>query len=416
MSATRRNAAFHTSAPISPKQNTRRVAFVYEGVAYGGTEEYILLMLRYLDRSRYQPIVVTTGYNYRFCPPEFLAKVQALGVPMVHTVETRHSRIKSFALDALNLVKTFRETGTDVVHIHNQRPDGGRRAVLAARLAGVQAVLRSEHLPPSSNLNFYTPFTVKPFDALTDYIIAGSDACLEEQLVLLGRDAKKTLRIFYGIELERFSPHHDVAAAKRRFGLDPTIPTVGKIARLSPEKGHIYFIDAAARVIREFGPVNFLLAGNGPLEAELRARVARHGIADYVHFLGFAKDTVPFIQAMDITAMSSVSEGISLAMLEYMAMGKPVVSTREPSFEETVIDGESGSLVELKSPAALADGILKLLRNPEFARELSVGAYKRVHAEFDIRGNVQRFMELYDSLFPRNKPTSRAFHVDIQLL
>lgn len=415
MAVTNRALAYHTSIPILPKQGARRVAFVYEGVAYGGTEEYILLMLRYLDRSRYQPMVVTTGFNYRFCPPRFIERVQALGVPMVHTDYTRHSRVVSFTADSMNLARTFHETGTDVVHIHNQRPDGGRRATIAARIAGVRAILRSEHLPPSSNLHFHTRYSIKLVDAITDYIIAGSDACLEEHFALLGRDPKKTLRVFYGIELDRFAPHHDVAAAKLRLGLDPAIFTVGKIARLSPEKGHVYLIDAAANVIREFGPVNFLLAGNGPLEAELRARVDRLGISQYVHFLGFAHDTVPLIQAMDITAMSSVSEGISLAMLEFMAMGKPVVSTREPSFEETVIDGESGVLVALKNPDALAEGILKLLRDPPLAKKLGEGAYRRVHAEFDIRSNVESFVKLYDSLFLPNARKVGSFRSGRQL-
>jgi glycosyltransferase involved in cell wall biosynthesis len=407
MLCTNNTSAFRTTHTIQPKQSARRLAFVYEGVAYGGTEEYILLMLRYLDPSRYQPIVVISGFNYRFCPPEFLAKVQALGVPIVHSADTGHSRLQSFTNDTLNLIRTFRQLDVDVVHIHNQRPDGGRRATVAARLAGVRAVLRSEHLPPSSNINFHTPYSIKLFDALTDYIIAGSDSCLQEHLSLLGRDATKTLRIFYGIELDRFSPDHDVAAAKARLGLDPTIPTVGKIARLAPEKGHIYLIEAAAKVIRAFGPVNFLLAGNGPLEAQLRARVAQLGIADHVHFLGFAQDTVPFIEAMDITTMASVSEGISLAMLEYMAMGKPVVSTREPSFEETVIGEESGILVALKNPDALAEGILKLLRDPALAEKIGAGAYKRVRAEFDICRNVAHFMDLYDTIFARSSARSR---------
>jgi glycosyltransferase involved in cell wall biosynthesis len=167
---------------------------------------------------------------------------------------------------------------------------------------------------------------------------------------------------------------------------------------LSPEKGHVYFFDAAAKIIREYGPVNFLVVGTGRLEAELRAQVKGLGIEEYVHFLGFANDTIPFIRAMDITAMSSVSEGISLAMLEFMAMAKPVVATAEPSFAETIVDGESGVLVELKNGDALAEGIMRVLRDPDFAAAISRGAYERVRAEFDIRGNINRFMELYERM------------------
>lgn len=388
---------YHATLAIPPKGKSRRLALVYEGVAYGGTEEYILLILRYLDRLRFSPIVVTSGFNYQFCPPQFLERLQTIGVPLVYTDNKTNTRLGSIIGDSMRLVKTFLATQTDVVHIHNQRPDGGRRATIAARLAGIRAVLRSEHLPPSSNLQFHSRYSIKPQDWLTNYIIAGSDSCLGEHFTLLNRDPKKTIRVYYGIELDRFNPKHDVIAAKHRLGLDPNIPTVGKIARLSPEKGHVYLIDAARKVIQEFGPVNFLLVGNGHLEEELRAQVANHGISEYVHFLGFAQDTVPFIEAMDITLMSSLSEGISLSMLEYMAMGKPIIATREPSFTETVIDGDSGLIVELKNASSLANGILCLLRDPQLAQRLAIAATERVHAEFDIYTNVQHLMRLYDS-------------------
>lgn len=390
--------AYSVSRPILPRQGARRLAFIYEGVAYGGTEEYILLMLQYLDRTRYTPIVIIPGYMRNLCPVEFIEKVDAQKVPIVYTNDHGLSRIGGIVRNLNNLVKIFKETETDVIHIHNQRPDGGKRATFMARLAGVRAIVRSEHLPPSSNLQFHSRYSIKPHDWLTDYIIAGSDSCLVEHFDLLGRDPVKTLRIYYGIELERFDPKHDVQAAKMGLGLDPRIPTIGKIARLSLEKGHTYLIDAAAIVLREFGPVNFLLVGDGPLEEDLRAQVARHGIQDHVHFLGFAPDTVPYLKAMDITTMSSISEGISLSMLEYMAMGKPVVSTNEPSFAETIVDGESGIIVELENPESLAAGLLKVLCDPQLSCRLGRAAYQRVHQEFDIRINVNKIMQLYDKL------------------
>ena len=409
MSLVQSTRAYHSTLPVPAKQGTCRIAFVYEGVAYGGTEEYILMMLRYLDRNRYTPIVVTSGYNYRFLPHQFVDKVDELRVPRLHTAIEQHSRLGSSIGDILNTTRLFRDTQTDIVHIHNQRPDGGRRATIAACLARVRGVIRSEHLPPSSNLKPWSRMLLKPQDWLTDYIVAGSDACWHEQIELAGRSPRKTRRIFYGIEVDRFQPNHDVATAKREFGLDPAIPTVGIIARLAPEKGHVYFFDAAARVIREYGPVNFLVVGTGRLEAELRAQVNKLGIEQYVHFLGFANDTIPFIRAMDITAMSSVSEGISLAMLEFMAMAKPVVATAEPSFAETIVDGESGVLVELKNADALAEGMMRVLRDPEFAAAISRGAYERVRAEFDINGNINRFMELYERLVqPAARPLLEA--------
>ena len=86
------------------------------------------------------------------------------------------------------------------------------------------------------------------------------------------------------------------------------------------------------------------------------------GLGSQFHFAGFQPDTVPYIQAMDIAVMSSISEGISLAMLEFMAMGKPVVATREPSFEETIVHNKSGLLVALQDSDGLAAGIVISVR------------------------------------------------------
>lgn len=387
---------------IPGKGGARRVAVVYEGVEYGGTEEYILLKMRHLDPARYQPIVVMTASNFRHCPPRFLERLRELHFPVVFPLESERVQTSGLLQRVVHLGRVFREMSVDVVHIHTQQPHGGRVATLAARMAKVGAVFRSEHLPPSSNLTPLLRYTVKPFDALTDAIISGSDSCMREHFSLLGRDPRKAIRLYYGIELQRFSPHHDVAAAKRKLGLDPATPTIGMIARLSPEKGHVYLMDAAALLLKEHGAVNFLLVGDGTLEGALRKQAADLGIADRVHFLGFASDTVPFLEAMDITVMSSISEGISLSMLESMAMGKPVVSTDEPSFMETVIDGESGVIVSRENPSSLASGLLRVLRDGALAQRLGRGAHQRVHDLFHIETNVRLLSELYDeALSPR---------------
>lgn len=379
-----------------PTGRLRRVAFIYEGVAYGGTEEYILLLLRNLDRRRYDPIVVIPGSSGSACPEEFLGRLRAQRERVITTPSRRSPRALGFWDDLISLRRVFTREQVHIVHIHTSRPDAGRCATLAARLGKVRAVIRSEHLPPSCNLRPALRHSIRPFDWLTRFIIAGSEACHAEQIRLLRRDPAKVLHFVYGIDLQRFSVRCDPAEAKRRLGLDPDTPVVGTVGRLSPEKLHTCFIDAAARVAREFGRVNFVLVGDGPLEEELRQRARGQGLNGNFHFVGFQPDTVPYIQAMDVTVMSSSSEGISLAMLEFMAMAKPVVSTSEPSFCQTLVHGESGLLVPLEDSRALAGGILQVLRHPELGERLGNGAHARVWAEFDIQRNVSRLMDVYD--------------------
>ena len=382
---------------FNKKSASKRVAFVYDGTAYGGVEVYLLTLLRHLNYTRYDPIVIIPGFNYPFSPQGFREQVQALGVPLLTPPNPGNSRNLSFVKDVINMRHLFKQTKTEVVHIQTSRFDGGRRATLAARLAGVPALIRTEHITPSVNMAFYSRFTTTPFDWLTNYIVTDSNSNRAEQIQLLNRAPHKVVSYHCGIELGRFNPVPDTRAAKLRLGLDPALPVVGAVGRLVEQKGHTYLVSAAAHVIKEFGPVNFLLVGDGPLEKQLKAQVAQLNIAQYFHFVGFQSNQIPYMEAMDVTVMSSIFEGFSISMLEFMAMGKPTVVTNYPSFLEAVIDGESGVVVAVRDGEAMAEGILKLLRNPTFAHKLGQAALARVKQEFSIQRLANDMMNLYDT-------------------
>lgn len=378
-------------------RQSARLSIVYEGVAFGGVEEHVLLLLRHLRRAGFVVDVITPGSMIAVCPVLFRERLAELDIPHIVGTPPR-SRLPNVVSDITFMRQVFLQQRTSIVHIHNSNPDGGRRATIAARLARVPVVVRSEHLPPSANLDFHSSVSLKLTDWMTDRFIVGSESCRDEQLSLLGRDPQKTQNLYYGVDLDRFDPDHNVPAAKRALGLDPAIKTVGKVARLSPEKGHEYFIRSAAQVIATRGPTNFLIVGNGPRDAELRLLTENLSISPYVHFLGYQADTVPLIEAMDVTVMSSINEGISLAMLENMAMGKPVVTSDEPSFVETVVDGESGIVVPRRDPAAMAAALVRVLDDPALISRLGKAAHTRVHAVFSAEVFVQQLVALYNGL------------------
>jgi glycosyltransferase involved in cell wall biosynthesis len=385
---------------------TKKVVFVHDTNEFGGIELFMLLLVKHYDPGKYETMVMVPGYKdaFRSSPKRFIELVEEMGIPLLCPADPGTTPIVSFWVDVFNIKRAFKEAGADIVHIHTPNPHRTLRATIAARLAGLP-LIRSEHLPPSFwELESATvKIGSKVNEILSHKIVPGSGSCYDEQLNLMNRSPEKITRSCYGIELDRFNPDHDVKAAKRNLGFDPEIPTVGNVARLSPEKGQKHLIDAAAIVVREFGPVNFLIVGSGRLLDELQAQVKSLGIEECVHFLGYQQDTVPFMEAMDVAVMSSLNEGVSLAMLEFMAMGKPLVSSKEPSFMETVVDGESAILVDLEDSEALADGIIRLLEDEELAKLIRDGALQKVHAEFDIAKSAKEQMALYDLLLGISK-------------
>jgi glycosyltransferase involved in cell wall biosynthesis len=173
---------------------------------------------------------------------------------------------------------------------------------------------------------------------------------------------------------------------------------VGTIGRLHEQKGHTYLIEAAARVIREHGPVQFVLVGDGPLKDRLHTQVEQLGIAEHFYFAGFQSEYVPYMQAMDIGVMPSLWEGFSISMQEFMALGKPMVITNHGSFLEAFTHGQNGLVVPTRDGPALAAAVLQLLRDADLARRLGQAASERVRAQFSIQHHMQDLMKLYDSL------------------
>lgn len=173
-----------------------------------------------------------------------------------------------------------------------------------------------------------------------------------------------------------------------------------------PQKGHTYLIKSAQRVVREYGPVNFLLVGEGPLEQQLRQQVEDLALRQYFHFIGYKQEVNPYLEAMDIGVMPSRWEGFPLVLLEFMAMGIPTVLNSLPCFREVIVDGESGLIASLEEENSFADHILELLYDPDMAFRMGQRALERVRSQFSIQRLACDMMDLYDKLLDSKKITA----------
>jgi glycosyltransferase involved in cell wall biosynthesis len=135
--------------------------------------------------------------------------------------------------------------------------------------------------------------------------------------------------------------------------------------------------------------------------------VARLGLERTVLLLGIRRDVPALLDALDVATLSSDYEGSPLSVMEYMAAGKPIVSTRVGGVPELVEDGQEALLVEPRDPAALAEAIGRLLRNPAEAKRLGEAARNRQRREYSLDAMVRRIESLYEELWltsPRRTP------------
>jgi glycosyltransferase involved in cell wall biosynthesis len=178
-------------------------------------------------------------------------------------------------------------------------------------------------------------------------------------------------------------------------------PLVGMVGRLGWKKGYEFAIAAAAIVRDRLPDVRFDIVGDGSLRAELVGLVEKSGLAGTVRFLGQRNDVAELMRTFDCYVLSSVIEGMPNALLEAMALGRPVVTTSAGGSAEVVVDGESGLVVPPRNASALADAILRVLGDRAFAARLGEAAERRVRGHFSLESMLAALDDLYQSELTR---------------
>jgi glycosyltransferase involved in cell wall biosynthesis len=201
-----------------------------------------------------------------------------------------------------------------------------------------------------------------------------------------------------GIEVSRYGPAADRDTLRRSLGLDPGRRYVANVARFHPVKDQAMLLRAFRDVAVARPDVDLLLVGDGQLRPDLEALVRQLGIGSRVHFLGVRSDVPDILRAIDVFALTSVSEAASLTLLEAMASGVPAVVTEVGGNPEMVRDGIEGLLVPRGDASATTAALLRLLDNPTEAAALGAAGRARVLARYRLENTIQSYLRLYRRL------------------
>jgi glycosyltransferase involved in cell wall biosynthesis len=297
------------------------------------------------------------------------------------------------------MAREFRRRRIDVVHAHQYTPFFYTALARAVMMRGPRVIL-TEH-------GRHYPDVVSPvrravnrlvFDRLADAVnacCAFSGRALER---VDGFSGRRIQVIENGIEVERYGTATDRAQLRRSLGLDPARRYVITVARFHPVKDHAMLLRAFAPVASARGDVDLLLAGDGPLRADLENQAHAFGIQGRVLFLGVRLDVPALLQAADMFALTSVSEAASLTLLEAMASRLPVVATAVGGNPEIVREGIDGFLVPRGDAVAATAAILRLLDAPRAAATMGAAGRARVEARYRLSGTVDNYWRLYQRL------------------
>ncbi len=285
----------------------------------------------------------------------------------------------------LRLVKTFIRWGVDVVHTHDTRPH--LFATPAALLAGVRRVIHTRHYGLAQRLSRRQTIAVNALALLTDHFVCVSRDSAR-LAIAQGVSPRKVTCIQNGIDVDRFRPAHN-----------PDGPAV-TVARLSPEKDVATLLHAAALVLQDAPGFRLEIAGDGVCMPALRQTAEQLNLGGVVTFLGQVRDVPNLLARAGLFALPSLAEGISLTLLEAMASGLAVATTRVGGNPEVVVDGETGLLVPPADPQALAAALLRLRRDAALRRRMGDAGRRRVEQHFAVRAMVAAYEALYEGRSP----------------
>lgn len=203
----------------------------------------------------------------------------------------------------------------------------------------------------------------------------------------------KVVTIWNGVDGGEFRPRA-AASARAALGVPEGGFHVGCVARLAPVKDHRTLLDAFARFRAGRPDAHLTLVGDGPERAALEARAARLELDGAVTFAGERPEVAPLLAAFDVFALSSLSEGISLTLLEAASAGLPIVATRVGGNEEVVLDAETGVLVPAADPAAFAAALAAVAARSDRATMGALGR-ARVERRFSVERMAQAYAKVY---------------------
>ena len=354
----------------------------------GGAEQVLLELLRRMDRDRFN-IHVFFLQDLGIIGRE----LEKLGIPT--TTGIRRGRLDPWAVGRLR--KCFIRKKIDSLLLLDHR-DSLFYGVPAARLAGISPVVNWEHVTFMRYSWHRLTMTARRMVHLgVDKVVAVArghrDYIIKEEKI----PASKVLTIYNGVDPGRFSSDLTREEARTRLGLPAAGRVVSIIAVLRPDKAHEIFLQAAGIVLKQAPLTHFLIIGDGPLKGRLQAEAKLAGVEKNVHFLGFRRDLNNILPAVDVNVLSSrpLQETLSIAALEAMSAGIPMVCTRVGFMDEIVMDGETGYLVDVDDPEDLAARISQILNDDHLRQTMGQKAKKMVYEKFNIRLMTRSFENLF---------------------
>ncbi|MBI2252655.1 MAG: glycosyltransferase family 4 protein [Armatimonadetes bacterium] len=293
----------------------------------------------------------------------------------------------------------------NIVHTHTSK--AGFIGRLAAFKAKTSLILHTCHgLAADSANNIFLRklyFWLEKIAAKkSNHIIAVSDDLKKDLIKHSIVSADKVTTIHNGIDLQKFKIDKPKELIKKELNLPNNAPIIGIIGRIEKQKGHIYFIKAASKILKKFPEAIFIIVGTGYLKQRLENLVKKLGLERNIYFLGYRENIPEILSILDIFVYPSLWEGFGMGVLEAMASGVPIAASSTGGILDLIQHNHEGLLVPKGEFKQLALAILELLSNPQKAQTLASNAKIKAINNFSQGELLKKYLELYKELIFKN--------------
>lgn len=378
--------------PDSQPQPSRKIAVALLSDTVGldaGTERQVVETAKRLDKDRFDIHVVCL---------EDSPQLRSLSAPC-HTAVFPTKSVNSG--EGLKQVMAFRKYavahGIQIAHGYMNKTS----------LFAVLSSLGTNRIAITSRLNtgyWYTPSLRTMFRMMnlrSDGIMANSLEAKRIAVETERLDPDRVKVVYQGVDMTKFRRGLGDTSAAERLGVPRDARVVGITANLRPVKDHALFLRAAKIVAEEVPDAAFLLVGRGELYDELRGQAVQLGIGERVFFTQGEGNVMDYLARMSIGCLTSISEGFSNAIMEYMAAGMPAVAIDVGGNRDAIIDGETGFLVPERSAEAFARPLIRLLRDEGLRLKMGEAGFVRCTENFEVQKTIGQLEAFYEGLLAK---------------
>lgn len=358
-----------------------RVVHIIDRLPPDGAERLLCEVLRYRsDSFDYQVLCLAEG-------GVFEQVIRDMGVPVTILGKRRGIDLRL----VWRLWRWLRASKPEIVHTHLFTADTWGR--LVARLAGVPLVFSTVH-----SVNSWQGRVHRLVDRMLALVTTRLIACTAQVADKLqhqdGINGTRVVTLANGVDLQRFADVTPVDLAQV-LGASGSGPWLAVLGRLESVKGQAYLLECLALLRDQGVAFRCVLIGDGPERDALVEQVARLQLLESVWFAGFRREVPAWLAAIDVLVIPSRWEGLPMALLEAMALGKPVVAHAVGGIPDVVRDGQEGLLVSPQHPEQMVQALARLLGDVPLRQQMGARAQARVRAHFSAESLSRAYERLY---------------------